>query len=364
MPTVTDRHRLPPAAGAGRGRDTTAQLQRLLSKALAPSTAYSYRAALDAFEVWLEVERLPPVGALRFIPDELDHYAAEYIAACWSKDRTKGKTKARNVPYALRAAFPGIARLPTAERAAKAWHRDFPSVRYPPMSQEVMAAVALRMALNGHWLSAAQAVISFHCMNRVNECAQLLREHVFLGDMAGGRVAAFGAKYGFRIPRAKGVDEAFCEVHDPNAKAMLQIACEGVPNGAHVFPNASAFRRHLSEACAQLGLSDKYVPHSLRHGGATHRHLMGQQMQDIQLAGRWAVARSTERYIQPGRNLLLDAKADDTVLRTGRDAAPRIAAWIIAAAEFHQNKVDAAAASRLVRTTPHAVKARQQQRQR
>src|SRR5690349_2648427 len=43
----------------------------------------------------------------------------------------------------------------------------------------------------------------------------------------------------------------------------------------------------FKSTCAALGLSERYVPHSLRHGGATRLHLQGVSIEDILLRGRW-----------------------------------------------------------------------------
>jgi len=38
--------------------------------------------------------------------------------------------------------------------------------------------------------------------------------------------------------------------------------------------------------CRELGLSAAYVPHSLRHGGATRLHMAGVPLDDILMRGR------------------------------------------------------------------------------
>ena len=52
-----------------------------------------------------------------------------------------------------------------------------------------------------------------------------------------------------------------------------------------------------------------YVPHSLRHGGATCDYLYagGESLEDILFRGRWASMKSTRQYIQQGPALMAAA---------------------------------------------------------
>jgi len=74
-----------------------------------------------------------------------------------------------------------------------------------------------------------------------------------------------------------------------------------------IFPfSPSTFRRLLHDVASSLGLSHiPYVPHSFRHGGATCDFLRGATIEQIQFRGRWEAMRSTRRYIQTARALLI-----------------------------------------------------------
>ena len=71
-------------------------------------------------------------------------------------------------------------------------------------------------------------------------------------------------------------------------------------------------------ACQSVGLTAPYVFHSLRHGGATHRYLSGQPLEDILRFGRWASTKSARRYVQSGRALLLAVNVAPNVLASAR----------------------------------------------
>jgi hypothetical protein len=64
---------------------------------------------------------------------------------------------------------------------------------------------------------------------------------------------------------------------------------------------------------AALGLSQKFVPHSLRHGGATELDLQGVSVEDIMKFGRWEASKNARRYIQSGKALMLAADVPPAV---------------------------------------------------
>ena len=74
----------------------------------------------------------------------------------------------------------------------------------------------------------------------------------------------------------------------------------------------------FKKICAQLGLSYAYVPHSLRHGGATRWHLLRHPIEDILLRGRWSSTKSARRYIQAGRAMLLTTSTSRSTAATAK----------------------------------------------
>jgi integrase len=95
-------------------------------------------------------------------------------------------------------------------------------------------------------------------------------------------------------------------VANPDVVALLrQVVAQTAPRGL-LFPGGSTkFRKVFKRACQELGLSSKYVPHSLRHGGATRLHLQGVRVEDIMVRGRWASSKSARTYIQSSRAVLM-----------------------------------------------------------
>jgi hypothetical protein len=84
-----------------------------------------------------------------------------------------------------------------------------------------------------------------------------------------------------------------------------------------LFPFASyQFRRVFKATCANLGISERYVPHSLRHGGATrYHHVHGWSIEDVLERGRWQSVKSARRYIQSGVAMLMAMDAPDHINR-------------------------------------------------
>jgi integrase len=69
--------------------------------------------------------------------------------------------------------------------------------------------------------------------------------------------------------------------------------------------NAGQFRRMFKKICALLKLQGNFVPHSLRHGKATHDFLSNIPLETILVLGRWAAHKSARLYVQIGRAQLL-----------------------------------------------------------
>ena len=84
------------------------------------------------------------------------------------------------------------------------------------------------------------------------------------------------------------------------------------------FSSTASFRSVFKRTCSLLGLPDNYVPHSLRHGGATRDHLDGKALEDILQRGRWASTKSARHYIQAGRAILMTTRVPDHLARAGR----------------------------------------------
>ena len=203
------------------------------------------------------------------------------------------------------------------EYRARAWRKRKPSNPYPPMTWPIACAVACRMAERGKLLHGVAVLTSFHCLLRVGEMTNLRKSDIALQNDDRLGVSAF--KGALRLRKTKTGPNQWVTVRDESIYQLLQAVTVGLAKEDRVFPfSASTFRRSLRSTCLELGISTPYVPHSLRHGGATKLHLEGMPVEDIMLRGRWQSSKSARRYIQSGQALLLSISAPGPVVAAGR----------------------------------------------
>ena len=133
-------------------------------------------------------------------------------------------------------------------------------------------------------------------------------------------MAAVFTGMGVRLLRTKTGPNKFKNIRSEIVRALLRqlmtsLSQEG---DALLFPSAIVFRRHFKEAIALLGLSCRYVPHSLRHGGATHDYIKGLSIEDVLFLGGWESTKSARHYVQSGRSLLLSMTVPQAVAELAR----------------------------------------------
>jgi integrase len=189
-----------------------------------------------------------------------------------------------------------------AQRALKAWTRLVPPVSYPPLTWELTLVLATKMA-HSHWASGVAVLLAFVCYLRIGELVSLE-----VGDvaMAGDpRVSSKLPRIALRLRKTKRGPNQWVVVHDARVEKLISLLLNR-PASASLFGlSASQFRRFFKVALADLGLSPFYVPHSLRHGGATHDYVLGLTLEESMERGRWVSTKSARRYVQMGRSLLL-----------------------------------------------------------
>ena len=136
-----------------------------------------------------------------------------------------------------------------------------------------------------------------------------------------------------RLAHTKTGKNQWVEVRDAAVRRLMRRLLQVAPaeRSALLFPfSAGTFRRHFKAACADLGLAPEYVPHSLRHGGATHDHLTGVSLEEVLRRGRWASMKSARHYVQSGRALLLTTSVPpDVALLARRLAADVVEAFAL-----------------------------------
>jgi integrase len=139
--------------------------------------------------------------------------------------------------------------------------------------------LALYFWARGRRTYAVAVLLSFFGYLRVGELVALRRSDV----VDKGDRRAYGCKRRMivRIRSAKTGKTQWVELRSRLARrAVRWLLCHSGSNELFEF-SASQFRYHLKAACIKLGLSSKYTPHSLRHGGATDDYLNNHPIDNI-----------------------------------------------------------------------------------
>jgi len=269
----------------------------LVEAAYAPATVKKYSEAVSHFVIWCRRQYLDPMDS-----DEFDSCLTDYFHDLY--DDGFSKDDARCTFYGILMFQPRLRdALPLAALALRGWERIAPSVAHPPITWDLTVLVAVHMARHGKWLFAVGTLLAFDCLLRVGELVGLQRV-----DVADSGDARLGREYkglALRLRKTKTGPNQWVEVRDPSVAFLLRQLVRST-RSKFLFPfSAADFRAVFKATCAVLGLSSRYVPHSLRHGGATRLHLQHWSIEDILLRGRWSSTRSARRYVQSGRALLL-----------------------------------------------------------
>jgi integrase len=258
--------------------------------------------------------------------EELDHSVAAYFNASYAARGGVGKGAASHCLNGLRFYLPfAKGSFPHAQQALDGWNKSRPKKSYPPLTWSLTVAIAVQMARHGRGDMGVATLLAFDALMRVTELTSLMREDLVFGDQFDARVDDLYRQSGARIRKAKTGTEQWCEILRPTVRNILrQYASTRFP-GQSLFGFSSAeYRRFFKRICAELGLSPTYVPHSLRHGGATLLFLLGVHMDRILIRGRWSERKSARIYIQRGRALLLAMSVPIDVARAGQFLAKHL----------------------------------------
>lgn len=272
----------------------------LLAAPLAESTQKKYKSAVCDFLTWMfdndeDAETI----------EEFDDLLMDYIHELHLSGQ--GKTKAINTLYGLLTYMPRLTKLLVgSKRAIKGWNKIAVTKKYPPLTLSLTMVIALQMARRKRYDMAVGALLSFDCLLRVGELTNIRREDI--ADTGDLRISSRHRNLMIRLRRTKTGDNKWVDVRDENVITLVRGLMAKTKPKAKLFNfTSSQFRRVLKGVCLELGLSPLYVPHSLRHGGATHyHHILDMPLEDILMRGRWSSVKSARHYIQSGKAVLLD----------------------------------------------------------
>src|SRR6185312_13427700 len=272
----------------------------LLQAGYAKSTTKKYHTAVRDFYGWCKTTTENPCDV-----EQLDECLADYFHVMYEEREGKGKQKARDTLYGIEMYLPRVkGQLLIAGRVVNRWNKLHVAESYPPLTWDLAALVGVHMATTGHFRFGVGAVLAFDCLLRCGELCNLRRE-----DVAFPKDRRMGVEYKITtlsIRVAKTGRNQSVTVADPEVVTLLRHVVTATKPGGLLFPGGSSrFRDAFKRACSELGLSPKYVPHSLRHGGATRLYLKDVKVEDIMVRGRWASSKSARTYIQASRAVLM-----------------------------------------------------------
>ena len=265
----------------------------LLQAAYAPATRKKYLSSVQSF-----LDFCLDLGEDPLLPSDFDDLINDFIHHLYMTEA--GKSRAHDTVYGILMLLPELkGHLPVSMLALRGWNKLCPVLSYPPLTWDLTVLIALKISLRSYSLAIA-TLLAFDCFLRVGELCSLKRE-----DVADSKDARLGVDFkgmALRLRKTKTGPNQWVTVDNEQVMQLLRGVIARTKPGHSLFPvSTSTYRRLFKSACSDLKLSSSYVPHSLRHGGATRQHLLGKSMEDILLRGRWASTKSARRYIQSGR---------------------------------------------------------------
>jgi integrase len=283
------------AALTARARNSSSTF--LLEATVQPRTAAVYRRAMTRYLDWAAAS-----GVIATDEAALDSALVEYFHEQF--DDGAGKSLASSTLNGLVWLRPEYRfQLPRASQAQRGWHKLCPGTSYPPLTWELTVTIGVQLARGGNVPLGIGVLLAFDCLLRVSELVALRREDVL--DSTDSRMGFEHNGTILMLRRTKTGANKSVTVLDPAVIVLLRALVARTRPGERLFPfTAAVFRRALHSACASLGLSAQYVPHSLRHGGATrYFHVLHWSMEHVMDRGRWASTKSARIYIQSGAAL-------------------------------------------------------------
>jgi len=286
--------------------------------ALAPSSLKSYNKNLSKF---LTHARLSPQQLLSEPAMRLDRLLAVYIQS--SYDAASPFTYAAHALHAVVYHRPDVKQqLFVARQCLKGWERVKHSVSHPPLTWELTVAIACTLSRSGYHGPAVAMLVAFDCYLRVGELTRIrLLDVIMPHDARMGRAHTAMAVC---LSRTKTGPDQSVSLQSPDVAAMLRLWVRGLyratpDDNPLVFAFSPALLRRLMRvACGQLGVgATRYVPHSLRHGGATADFLRTGSVEHVQFRGRWKSMESLRTYVQTARALLAKQQVPDALNAVG-----------------------------------------------
>jgi integrase len=189
-------------------------------------------------------------------------------------------------------------------------------------------------------------LVAFDCYLRVGELTRIrLRDVVMPRDSRMGQAYQAMAVC---LPKTKTGRNQSVNIQRPEVAEVLCAWVRKLPSSGSdanplVFPfSPDCLRRLMRAACERLGLGGSaYVPHSLRHGGATADFFLTGSVEHVQFRGRWKSLESVRTYVQTARALLAALHVPEELNSLGAqlgDGLPAVMAHVLATVPERANQ--------------------------
>jgi hypothetical protein len=296
----------------------------LIRKAHADATRKKYDDAFAKFTSWV-IDNNEDASSV----EDFDEILCEYFHDVFILGGGKGRSLCESTLSAISLFLPKFKTgLHFSRLALRGWKRMIPSVSHPPLTWDLTVLVAVQMAMRGRWSLGVATLLAFDCYLRVGELTNLRRGDI--ADVGDRRLGSANQGMSLRLVHTKTGDNQWVTVRSPIVATLMRQQLKRVGPGrkTKLFAVTTAtYRNWFKSCCSWLDLDSGYVPHSLRHGGATHDHLQGKPLEEVLQRGRWASTKSARHYVQAGRALLLSTSVPVDV----RDRALFLASRVLEA---------------------------------
>lgn len=270
-----------------------AKIGRLRDARIAKRTLGRYTTAVAWFEAWRKAAGLRQAQGLA----ELDAQLADFIETLWEEGEPKGL--AADALCGAQHFLESRRCFPVAWGLYRTWDRVELPARAPPLTAEMVMAVANVFRMRGRVELAAAVLLGFHCALRTSELMAAQPRHILFTAANVGVLALPLTKSGQR----RGAQEQV-SIDDPLVGLWLQRSFRQ-RRGTIAGCSGPSFRKQFGSALRALSLQAfGFQPYSLRRGGATHDFLHHQSIQRTLLRGRWSDIRTAQIYITEGAALV------------------------------------------------------------
>jgi integrase len=240
---------------------------------------------------------------------QVDKCFQNYIEQCYQQD-AKFYPQIEMTLSAILFFYPHLRNsLFYSLKSIKGWHSIYETNYYTrriPIPWEATLLISLTMARNGYIPHAVLTVLSFHCYLRISEGLNLAIDDFYYPNHPS--LGSVSTHYGISIRKAKRDKNISIPINVTPISDIMRYYVEHYvrSDDDYLFPITYSNYFHIFKyTCSKLSLSPGYVPHGLRHGGATFDFIQHVPLTDIKVRGRWQRDATLLNYMNQAQSVML-----------------------------------------------------------